>query len=197
MAYKEFPIAKLHDRLELNVETGKLFWKARPVSMFRNGGHSAEHNAAKWNARYAGQEAFTIDDGRGYLSGTFMGTQLFAHRVVYAMYHGSWPDSDIDHVDHNRTNNRPDNLREADASINCKNQSRTLRNTSGVCGVTWDKSRGKWHASIRVDGQMINLGRYVNIEDAAAVRAEAEARYGFHQNHGLTAEQIHSAAAIA
>lgn len=50
-----------------------------------------------------------------------------------------------------------------------------LRNsTSGVRGVSWDKNRRKWAATIVFKGKTYHLGRYNNIEDAAAVRKEAE-----------------------
>ena len=47
-------------------------------------------------------------------------------------------------------------------------------NTSGVRGVSWDKNRRKWAATIVFKGKTYHLGRYYNIEDAAAVRKEAE-----------------------
>lgn len=47
-------------------------------------------------------------------------------------------------------------------------------NTSGVRGVSWDKNRRKWAATIVFKGKTYHLGRYNNIEDAAAVRKEAE-----------------------
>ena len=47
-------------------------------------------------------------------------------------------------------------------------------NTSGVRGVSWDKNRRKWAATIVFKGKTYYLGRYHNIEDAAAVRKEAE-----------------------
>ena len=46
-------------------------------------------------------------------------------------------------------------------------------NKSGVVGVNWDKSRGKWQASIRFKGYKYNLGRFDDIQDAIDARKEA------------------------
>ena len=55
----------------------------------------------------------------------------------------------------------------------------TKANKSGVVGVNWDKSRGKWQASIKFKGHKYNLGRYEFIQDAIDARKEAEKRiYG-------------------
>lgn len=50
-------------------------------------------------------------------------------------------------------------------------------NKSGVVGVNWDRSRGKWQASIRFKGHRYNLGRFDDIEDAITARKEAEEKY--------------------
>lgn len=47
-------------------------------------------------------------------------------------------------------------------------------NRSGVTGVNWDKSRGKWMAGIRFQGKKYNLGRFDDIADAISARKEAE-----------------------
>lgn len=47
-------------------------------------------------------------------------------------------------------------------------------NKSGVTGVNWDKSRGKWMAGIRFQGKRYNLGRFDDISDAISARKEAE-----------------------
>lgn len=47
-------------------------------------------------------------------------------------------------------------------------------NKSGVVGVNWDKSRGKWQASLRFKGHKYNLGRFDKIEDAIEARKTAE-----------------------
>lgn len=47
-------------------------------------------------------------------------------------------------------------------------------NTSGIKGVSWDKSRNKWLAQIEFKGKHYYLGRYANKEDAREAREKAE-----------------------
>lgn len=47
-------------------------------------------------------------------------------------------------------------------------------NTSGAKGVYWDKSRGKWCASIGFKGKGYHLGRYKEKNDAIKARKQAE-----------------------
>lgn len=50
-------------------------------------------------------------------------------------------------------------------------------NTSGITGVSWDKSRNKWKAEIVFQGKTHFLGRRVNKEDAIKLRKDAEEKY--------------------
>lgn len=50
----------------------------------------------------------------------------------------------------------------------------TKSNKTGVVGVNWDKSRGKWQASIRFKGHKYNIGRFDDFEMAVKARKEAE-----------------------
>jgi hypothetical protein len=54
------------------------------------------------------------------------------------------------------------------------NKEPTKANKSGFVGVNWDKSRGKWQASIKFKGHKYNLGRFEYIQDAIDARQEAE-----------------------
>lgn len=110
------------------------------------------------------------------------------HHVIYFYQTGHMVDisnrENIDHIDHNRANNKWDNLRLVDLATNSKNLSKFINNTSGVTGVVWVKNRKKWGARIRVNGKDISLGNYHTLEEAAKARKAAEIKYGFHENHG-------------
>jgi hypothetical protein len=72
----------------------------------------------------------------------------------------------IDHKDHDGLNNQKHNLRVADQSQNGANRQPNRGGTSKYKGVHWDKSHGKWRASIRVHGSLHALGDYANELDA-------------------------------
>lgn len=160
--------------------TGKLFWRERPVSMFKDtAGRSAEHSAACWNARYAGTQALACLDKDGYLHGGIFGQLHKAHRVIWAMQTGEWPEGEIDHEDTDRANNRWANLREATRSEQMQNQGLPGSNSSGVKGVSWHKCRQKWQAYIVVNGRHKHLGLFDDISLAEAkVREEREKVHG-------------------
>jgi hypothetical protein len=82
-----------------------------------------------------------------------------------------------DHIDRNPLNNQKANLREATFRENTRNHSKYKNNTSGIIGVSWDKSKNKWLSYIGMNGKTIQLGTYVDIYDATVSRLKAEVRY--------------------
>ena len=167
------------DLLAYDPTTGKLFWKPRPASSF-----PSLRGANAWNATYAGKEAFTAPHNQGYRTGTLMKQVYLAHRVIWALMTGEWPTDEIDHINHDRSDNRWENLRQVTRHVNKKNVSKQRNNTSGVPGVVWDKSEGKWQARIQENRVLHILGRYDSIEEAVKVRKQAERDRNFHINHG-------------
>jgi hypothetical protein len=149
--------------------------------MFSN---SANHGA--WNSRWAGKRAMTAKNELGYLHGPLLGRKFKAHRIAWAIETGEWPPL-IDHINKCPSDNRLCNLRPSSKMDNAKNQKLPSRNTSGVLGVCWDKSRNLWEAKIKTDGKLVHLGRFVTLEEAAAARAAANVKYGFSENHGRAA----------
>ena len=174
----------LRELMHYECITGKLFWRERDVSLFSDGTYSAERARNIWNGRYVGEEAFTAKTSDGYLHGSIFGQMHRTHRVIWAIHHGSWPDGEIDHINHDRTDNRIINLREVTSQENSRNQSIYASNTSGQTGVSWHKRDNKWVAHIFFDGKKRHLGLFTDISDAIAARAAAEIKHGFHKNHG-------------
>lgn len=82
-----------------------------------------------------------------------------------------------DHINRDRTDNRKENLRDATPRENVRNRGVASNNTSGVVGVSWDKSRQKWRAYIRLEDGWRQLGRFLNKDAAVRARLEAEAKY--------------------
>lgn len=113
----------------------------------------------------------------GYLRIGIDGRSYMAHRLATLYMTGVMPPDDVDHKNRSRLANRWDNLRPATRQQNTCNRSMTGANSSGVVGVCWDDARGKWLSRIKIKGTTINLGRFVDFDDAVRAREIAEARY--------------------
>lgn len=182
-------VEMLRQILDYDPETGALTWRERPVSMFTdNGTGGADGNAARWNGKNAGKPALsTITNG--YKHGPIFNQCQYAHRVAWAIYHGAWPEDRLDHINHDRTDNRISNLRVVSAEENSRNQRPTAKAVArGALGISWDRENQKWRAFIRANGRRVCLGRYAKKNDAVAARRKAEALYGYHPNHGRVAK---------
>lgn len=166
---------QLKELLDYDEITGVFTWKKR---------HGSHHWIKSWNARHAGKEAFSSVDKKGYKCGSVLGVMVKAHRVAWLYVHGVWPDDQIDHLNGIRHDNRIINLRDVSNQDNGKNATLSKRNSSGVTGVHWRKSRDRWIASIRCNGKLVSLGSFCDFNEAVRVRKAAEVRYGFHENHG-------------
>lgn len=124
------------------------------------------------------------DDGRGYLFTEIDGKIYRLHRLAFLYMEGVFPEQAVDHIDHNKRNNRWDNLRKVKPIENSRNQPISSSNKSGHIGVSKVQSLNKWYASIMVEGRSINLGTFDDINDAISARESASIKYGFHKNHG-------------
>lgn len=147
------PIDQLHELFRLD-ENGFLHWN-----------QSA-------SGRKKGQPAGSVNS-EGYRLIGYGGNTHKAHRIIFAMTHGRWPAAEIDHINGNRDDNRPCNLREATRDQNSKNQSRYRNNTSGVPGVTWSKAHSRWRVTLQANGRKLHAGLYDDLELAALVSDEA------------------------
>lgn len=98
---------------------------------------------------------------------------ILLHRLIMA------PDDDmvVDHINHDRLDNRKENLRICSTRQNTMNQDVSKNNTSGITGVGWDKKSNKWIAYIKVNYRQITLGRFTNLDDAIQARMDAEIEY--------------------
>lgn len=122
---------------------------------------------------------------RGYRYIAINGAKYSAHRLIFLWHHGWLPTGDVDHKDLDKRNCKIENLRAADGAKNQHNRGLSRNNKSGVKGVCWDTSKGKWLAQCCVNRHNYVLGRFDNIKDAeAAVRAFREQHHGEFANHG-------------
>lgn len=101
-----------------------------------------------------------------------------AHRICWCLHYGEDPgETEIDHINSIKSDNRIENLRLAARLDNAKNRSLSRSNTSGVHGVTWHKKNQCWQATIKVGGRSVYLGCFATIEEAAEARKQGELRY--------------------
>lgn len=182
MAKNPPSIKKLQEALDYMPDTGALVWKIRPLHHFKN-----LTSQKKWNTRYAGKVAGTFDH-EGYVLVGVGGVLMKAHRVVWAISHGSWPSGCIDHINHDRADNRLENLRVVSRSENNRN----MAARSAHPGVRWRARTSKWLASIRANGKQVHIGSFATLEEAIAAWERAKDRLGFHPNHCATGIPVHT-----
>ncbi len=106
--------------------------------------------------------------------------QLLVHRIVYSLYHeldiGSLQ---VDHIDQNRLNNNPCNLRLATHQQQQCNKTSKKNSTSNYKGVSWHKPLSKWRASICVNKKRMHIGYYLTEKEAAlAYNKKAQELHG-------------------
>lgn len=82
----------------------------------------------------------------------------------------------VDHIYHNKTDNRKSKLR---VVTNSQNQMNGLpRIHSSPCtGVSWHKTKKAWIAQICINGKNKYLGLFKQLQDAINARKEAEKKY--------------------
>lgn len=142
--------------------SGWLFWEYNP------------DRPANWNSRFAGKAAGS--NRHSYISVGISNTKYYAHRLIWKWLYGYDP-IDIDHVNGDTLDNRPDNLREATFSQNLGNA-----NFGEFRGV--EKHGAKYRARVWSQGLRRELGSYATLEEAlVAYKAGADkiwAEYAFH-----------------
>lgn len=119
--------------------------------------------------------------GHGYRQIKLDGRLYLAHRLAWLYVHGCWPSDMLDHIDRDRTNNRLLNLRESDRFLNRQNSLAPCNSTSGIKGVTWNRTLGKWHARIGFGNKRHHVGWFNSAEEAALARAAAEKQMHIHR----------------
>lgn len=93
---------------------------------------------------------------------------IYAHRAAWIYVYGNIENSEIDHVNRIKTDNRIINLRLATRSQNIIN--RMFENSTGyrvVTEVNRLKSKSKFVAASRLNNKRIHIGTFDNAEDAA------------------------------
>lgn len=99
-------------------------------------------------------------------------TRIGLHRLVMNVTDNTLY---VDHIGHNKWDNRKSQLRIVTNSQNQMNRDRPINNSSGEKGIYW--KHNKWEAGIRYQDKYIYLGRFDEKNDALKARREAEEKY--------------------
>ncbi len=97
---------------------------------------------------------------------TDKGKTILLHRLIMNFPEGL----QIDHINRKPLDNRRENLRLATKQFNAMNRTEMISNTSGFRGVSFSKLRKKWESYITYNRKKINLGRFINFEDAVSAK---------------------------
>jgi hypothetical protein len=113
---------------------------------------------------------------QGYVHIMVAGKRYLAHRLAWLYQTGSWPSKSVDHINGVKNDNRWRNLRDVSHSENLQNQTKASKgNKSGLLGVV--TRRNRITAQIKVNGKIIQLGRFPTAEQAHAAYLSAKAIY--------------------
>lgn len=149
---------RLKEIIEYDQETGVFTWKKRTSNRVR-----------------VGDIAGGLHKPSGYVF-IGLGRRYKAHRLAWLYSYGYIPETEIDHVNGRRSDNRLLNLRETSHQCNMQNSKHSNNNTSGFKGVSFDMSTGRWKSYIKINYKMINLGRHTDALEAALTRLTLEVR---------------------
>lgn len=99
-------------------------------------------------------------------------TTIYMHRLIM----GASISEKVDHINRRTLDNRRSELRLASHAQNMHNRGKTIKNTSGYKGVSWDRINNKWVAEIWENKKKTHLGRFLTKEEAYAAYCEAALR---------------------
>lgn len=155
-------LKKLREYLQYDAQTDGFVWLKR----FGNS-RVKVGNSAGW-----------LDKVKGYVRIMVTGKKYLAHRLWWSLTHGTWPKSQIDHINGERSNNRLDYLRDVSSQENSHNRQKlSSKNTSGYYGICWDAQTQKWRAAIVLNIKKMYLCLYATALEASAACEQVKLRY--------------------
>lgn len=157
MAHNELPIEVLRYLVPYSKDTGDVRW--------------LNCQYPSWKGKLVGWRQ------AGYGKARILGKTVLIHRVAWALHHGAWPNSRLDHINGDKSDNRIENLREVTATQNMQNRVVGKNNVTGIKGVTFRKDRSAYISRIRVNGSLKFLGYFKDPLEAANAYTDAAERY--------------------
>lgn len=114
----------------------------------------------------AGTKAGTITN-QGYVRIKILDKVYMAHRLAWLYVYGKLPNDMIDHINHDKADNRIENLREATNQQNQFNKPKSKYSKSNYKGISFHKKSNKWLAQININKVNTYLGIFDTEEEAA------------------------------
>lgn len=152
--------SELLERLDYDVSTGSLTWKAKTKSSL------------------IGKEAGRICKFHGYRIVKISQVAYPAHRLIWFYMNKVWPEFEIDHIDGDKLNNRIENLRDVPHSVNCQNKRRAQSdNKLGFQGVRKREGRNFYEWSVKLNGKVVEGGWELSAEKAHAAYVIAKRKH--------------------
>lgn len=116
-----------------------------------------------------------MEDANGYIVTFVSRKPIFMHRFVMGLDEKST--YEVDHIRHETNDNRKGYLRVVSHAENHRNNRKFKNNSSGETGVFFNSKDRCWCSRITYNGEIINLCRSKNKDDAIRARKEAEELY--------------------
>jgi hypothetical protein len=138
----------------------------KEIFKYENGNLIRNYDSGGSKAGTAAGWVNTVTRGKKYIRISVKRNHIYLHQAIFLYHHGYLPKY-IDHMNGDSFDNRIENLRETNQSLNTANSKLSKANTSGFKGVTWRKDTKKWAAQIFKDGKRFGLGSFDNVNDAA------------------------------
>lgn len=150
-------------------------------SLFNYNQHTGEFIRIKKTARRTkiGEVAGWITN-YGYRAVSVDSKKYLIHRLIFVYMTGEMPSHQVDHINHDRLDNRWRNLRAVTHKQNGRNKKDLKTNNAGHLGISI-LPNGKFRAKIGRE----HIGCFSSLVSAVIARKKAEKRLGYHFNHGL------------
>lgn len=147
----------------LRLEGGRLYWIS----------------PSKFHSDLVGKEAGNAipnQGGKHYWHVQIGGRKYKRSHLVLVLTTGAWPPEQVDHVNGDSLDDRPENLRPASVTQNAWNHKSRRKKSPLPMGVRMARS-GKFVARIAVRGEKMTLGTFGSIQQAEAVYLAARRQH--------------------
>ena len=151
-----------------------LFWKERPLCHFKT-----SKSCAVFNAKYSGKLAGYLHKNNKYTEVGLDGVLYKIHRIIYKLAYKEEPIGIVDHVDGNKLNNLPNNLRLATSQENARNSNTRITGSksSKYKGVSAGRN-GSWISCLTIDDTLVRVVFDSEEEAALDYHKRASAMFG-------------------